>query len=126
MVLDESCTGTRYFRGEVAETGGDVDSQLEAVAERYMGIDCSCFTPNAERTDNILSLAREYRAAGVVQYILHACHTFAIEAITITDALKAAGIPSIRIETDYSEEDVGPLRIRLEAFLESLEWRNGA
>ena len=91
-----------------------------------MGIDCSCFTPNAERTDNILSLAREYRADGVVQYILHACHTFAIEAITIADALKAAGIPSIRIETDYSEEDVGQLRIRLEAFLESLEWRHGA
>jgi benzoyl-CoA reductase/2-hydroxyglutaryl-CoA dehydratase subunit BcrC/BadD/HgdB len=126
VVLDESCTGTRYFRGEVAETGGNVDSQLEAVAERYMGIDCSCFTPNAERTDNILRLAGEYRADGVVHNILHACHTFAIEAITIADALKAAGIPSIRIETDYSEEDVGQLRIRLEAFLESLEWRHGA
>jgi benzoyl-CoA reductase/2-hydroxyglutaryl-CoA dehydratase subunit BcrC/BadD/HgdB len=159
VVLDESCTGTRYFTGEVEETdatlarrsnplagtaetdpqakpgaptaapaaaGGDLDSQLEAVAARYMGIDCSCFSPNTERTDNILQLAREYRADGVVQYILHACHTFNIEAITVAEALKGAGIPSIRIETDYSEEDVGQLRIRLEAFLESLEFRHDA
>jgi benzoyl-CoA reductase/2-hydroxyglutaryl-CoA dehydratase subunit BcrC/BadD/HgdB len=137
VVLDESCTGTRYFRGEVEETAevdpraksgapAAVERQLEAVAARYMGIDCSCFSPNTERTDNILRLAAEYRADGVVQYILHACHTFNIEAITIAEALKGAGIPSIRIETDYSEEDVGQLRIRLEAFLESLEFRHGA
>jgi benzoyl-CoA reductase/2-hydroxyglutaryl-CoA dehydratase subunit BcrC/BadD/HgdB len=126
VVLDESCTGTRYFRGQVDEQGGSVEAQLEAVAARYMGIDCSCFTPNAERVDNILRLAGEYRTDGVVQYILHACHTFNIEAITVAEALKAAGVPSIRVETDYSEEDVGQLRIRLEAFLESLEWRHGA
>jgi len=137
VVLDESCTGTRYFRGEVEEMAAAdpqaspgapaaVERQLEAVAARYMGIDCSCFSPNTERTDNILRLAGEYRAEGVVQYILHACHTFNIEAITVADALKSAGIPSIRIETDYSEEDIGQLRIRLEAFLESLEFRNGA
>ncbi len=134
VVLDESCTGTRYFRGEVEETDPQarpgaptaVDRQLEAIAARYMGIDCSCFSPNAERMDNILRLARESRAEGVVQYVLHACHTYNIEAITVAAALKGAGIPSIRIETDYSEEDVGQLRIRLEAFLESLEFRNGA
>ena len=126
VVLDESCTGTRYFRGEVEETGGNLDRQLEAIAARYLGIDCSCFSPNTERTDNILRLAGEYWAEGVVQYILHACHTYNIEAITVADSLKNAGIPSIRIETDYSEEDVGQLRIPLEAFLESLEFRNGA
>jgi benzoyl-CoA reductase/2-hydroxyglutaryl-CoA dehydratase subunit BcrC/BadD/HgdB len=125
IVLDETCTGTRYFTGEVEEIRGDLERQLEAVAARYMGIDCSCFSPNAERIDHIVSLAREYRADGVIQYILHACHTFNIEAIAVAEALKAAGIPSLKIETDYSEEDVGPLRIRLEAFLESLEFRNG-
>jgi benzoyl-CoA reductase/2-hydroxyglutaryl-CoA dehydratase subunit BcrC/BadD/HgdB len=125
VVVDESCTGTRYFTGEVEETDGDAERQIEAVAARYLGIDCSCFSPNTERADNILRLAGEYRAEGVVQYILHACHTFNIEAITIADALKRAGIPSLKIETDYSEEDVGQLRIRLEAFLESLEFRNG-
>jgi len=47
-----------------------------------------------------------------------------IETIAVADALKAAGLPSLKIETDYSEEDVGQLQIRIEAFIESLEYRN--
>jgi benzoyl-CoA reductase/2-hydroxyglutaryl-CoA dehydratase subunit BcrC/BadD/HgdB len=124
IVVDETCTGTRYFSGEVAETDGDLSAQLEAIAARYLGVDCSCFTPNAERIDNVLRLAGEFRAGGVIQYILHACHTYNIEAINVAAALKTAGIASMKIETDYTEEDTGQLRIRLEAFLESLESRN--
>jgi len=124
IVVDETCTGTRYFTGEVAETGDGLDAQLEAIAERYLGVDCSCFTPNTERIENILRLAADYRAGGVVQYILHACHTYNVEAINVAAALKEARVPSLKIETDYSEEDAGQLRIRLEAFLESLEFRN--
>ena len=39
----------------------------------------------------------------------------------ITEALKAAGIPSIVIETDYGDEDEGQLRTRIEALLESVK-----
>lgn len=124
VVVDESCTGTRYFTGEVDETRRRLDGLVEAVADRYMTIDCSCFSPNTERMENAVRLAREYRADGVVQYILHACHTYNVEAIAMADALRAAGVPSIKIETDYSEEDIGQLQIRVEAFIESLEFRN--
>jgi len=31
------------------------------------------------------------------------------------------GIPTLKIETDYSNEDIGQLRTRIEAFLERLE-----
>ena len=55
--------------------------------------------------DNVVRLAREFRADGVVQYILHACHTYEIEAINVAAALKDAGVPSLKIETDYAEED---------------------
>ena len=33
-------------------------------------------------------------------------------------AAKAAGIPSLRIDTDYSMDDIGQLSTRVEAFLE--------
>ena len=124
VVVDESCTGTRYFRGEVEETRGDLQRQIAAVADRYLTIDCSCFSPNTERMENVVRLARDFRADGVIQYVLHACHTYNIETIAVADALKAAGLPSLKIETDYSEEDVGQLQIRIEAFIESLEYRN--
>ncbi|MCX6561331.1 MAG: double-cubane-cluster-containing anaerobic reductase [Candidatus Aminicenantes bacterium] len=125
VVVDESCTGTRYFTGLVDEGAAGLDEMLAAIADRYMTIDCSCFSPNTERMENAVRMAGEYHVDGVVQYILHACHTYNVEAIAMADALKAAGVPSIKIETDYSEEDIGQLQIRIEAFIESLEFRRG-
>jgi len=121
VVCDETCTGTRYFRDLVDEIDGTVEGMLEAVADRYFRIDCSCFSPNKERMENILRLAREVKADGVVQYILLYCHGYNVEAVKAASTLKKAGIPSLKIETDYSEEDTGQIRLRVEAFLEGLE-----
>jgi benzoyl-CoA reductase/2-hydroxyglutaryl-CoA dehydratase subunit BcrC/BadD/HgdB len=121
IVVDETCTGTRYFANEVKETAGTLDDALTAIAERYLKVDCSCFSPNTERIENIVRLAKEFRADGIIQYILHACHTYNIEAINVAAALKEAGLPSLKVETDYSEEDTERLRLRVEAFLEGLK-----
>jgi benzoyl-CoA reductase/2-hydroxyglutaryl-CoA dehydratase subunit BcrC/BadD/HgdB len=120
IVVDETCTGTRYFANEVEETAGTLDDVLAAIAARYLKVDCSCFSPNIERLENVIRLAKEFRADGVIQYILHACHTYNIEAISVAAALKEAGFPSLKVETDYSEEDAERLRLRVEAFLEGL------
>jgi benzoyl-CoA reductase/2-hydroxyglutaryl-CoA dehydratase subunit BcrC/BadD/HgdB len=121
IVADETCTGTRYFSHEVDESGRGVDRLLAAVADRYLKIECSCFTPNVEREETVVRMAKEFKADGVLQYILHACHTYNIEAVNVAVALKAAGVRSLKIETDYAEEDAGPLGLRIEAFLESLD-----
>ncbi len=120
VVCDETCTGTRYFESLVEEKDSDLDAQLAAIAARYLEIDCSCFSPNDERLDSVVRLAREYRVDGVIQYVLQYCHTYNIEAIRVASALKEAGFPSLKIVTDYSEEDTGQLRIRVDAFLEGL------
>ena len=120
VVGDETCTGSRYYENEVPETGDGLAAQLDAVAARYLGIECSCFTPNVERLDSVLRHVRECRADGVVQYVLQYCHTYNIEAAAVAAALKEAGRPGLKIVTDYAEEDTGPLRLRIEAFLEGL------
>ncbi len=120
VVGDETCTGTRYFEHAVAETDGGLDAQLAALAERYLKIDCACFSPNDGRLESVVRLARESRADGVIQYILQYCHTYNVEAINVAAALEDAGLPSLKLETDYSEEDAGQLRTRIEAFLEGL------
>jgi benzoyl-CoA reductase/2-hydroxyglutaryl-CoA dehydratase subunit BcrC/BadD/HgdB len=74
-----------------------------------------------EREETVVRMAKEFKADGVLQYILHACHTYNIEAVNVAVALKAAGVRSLKIETDYAEEDAGPLGLRIEAFLESLD-----
>lgn len=119
VVADETCTGSRYFEHLVDDADG-LDAQVTAIADRYLKINCSCFTPNDERLDDVRRLARDSNSDGVVQYVLQYCHTYNVEAMRVEAALKAEGIPSLKVVTDYSEEDVGQLRTRVEAFLEQL------
>jgi benzoyl-CoA reductase/2-hydroxyglutaryl-CoA dehydratase subunit BcrC/BadD/HgdB len=120
VVCDESCTGTRYSTHHVETGAAGRDELIAAIADRYFRIDCSCFTPNTERIERLLELTGEHGAHAVVQYILQYCHTYNIEAMRVDETLAEAGIPSLKIETDYSEEDTGQLRTRIEALLESL------
>lgn len=118
IVVDESCTGLRYFRDLVDETPTNLDGMMNAIADRYFSIDCSCFSPNKERIENINKLIKEYNIQGVVHNVLQYCHTYNIEAAVIDKSLKQIGIPSIKIETDYSQEDIGQIKTRIEAFAE--------
>ncbi len=120
VVCEESCTGTRAFSDLVLENMGTVEEQLRAIADRYMQIHCACFTPNDERLEDIVRLTREYQVDGVVHYNLQFCHTYANEAVKVEKALAKEGIPLLRIETDYSDEDTGQLRTRIDAFLEMI------
>lgn len=120
VVCEESCTGTRHFSDLVPPSRDGLDGALDAIAGRYMNIHCACFTPNDERLDDIVNLAREYQADGVIHYNLQFCHTYANEAVKVEKRLAEADIPLLRIETDYSDEDSGQLRTRIEAFLEMI------
>ena len=95
-----------------------MEGLIDALVDRYMQIDCACFTPNQERLDHIVEMARELNVDGVIHYGLSFCQPYAIEAFKVEKALKAAGIPMLAIETDYSMEDVEQLKTRVEAFVE--------
>jgi benzoyl-CoA reductase/2-hydroxyglutaryl-CoA dehydratase subunit BcrC/BadD/HgdB len=120
VVCEESCTGTRSFSDLTPENGSTMEEQLAGIAERYMKINCACFTPNEARLDDIVRLAKDYQADGVVHYNLQFCQTYAGEANNVERRLAEEGIPLLRIETDYSDEDTGQLRTRIDAFLEMI------
>jgi len=121
VVCEETCTGTRYFDTPcVDDTPTDIDGQLQAIADRYLNIKCSCFTPNDDRIDQIIKFARDYKADGVIYYTLQFCLTYNVEYEKVKRALNKEGIPLLKIETDYSREDTGQLKTRVEGFLERL------
>ena len=120
VVCEEMCTGTRYFEREVDETKTTVEEQIDALAERYMGINCACFTPNTGRVDDIIRLAKEYKADGVIDLNLKFCNLYDTEGYKVEKALKEAGIPVLGIETDYTDSDAQQLRTRISAFIEML------
>jgi len=121
VVNDESCIGTRYYKDLMDESATDLDAQLANLTDRYMKIDCSVFTPNNERVDQVLKEFKSSKAQGVIHYSLQFCHTYNIEAIKIKEACESAGIPFLAIESDYSPDDVEQIRTRVEAFLEQIK-----
>jgi benzoyl-CoA reductase/2-hydroxyglutaryl-CoA dehydratase subunit BcrC/BadD/HgdB len=51
---------------------------------------------------------------------LQFCSPYQIETGPVEKRLEKEGIPTLRIDTDYSQEDVGQIQTRVEAFVERL------
>ncbi len=120
VVCEEMCTGTRYFENLVDETQTTLEGQYKSLADRYMKNNCACFTPNEGRIDDIIRLAKEYKADGVIDVNLKFCSIYDTEGFFDERALKEAGIPVLGIETDYTDSDAEQLKTRIEAFIEML------
>ena len=113
----ENCTGAKATEQCVAETGDVYD----ALADKYLAIGCSCVSPNDQRLQMLSQMVEEYQVDGVVDGILQACHTYAVESLAIKRHVRQQhNIPYIAIETDYSTSDVGQLSTRVAAFIEML------
>ncbi len=120
IVGEESCVGARGTQALTADTGKTVDELLDAVVDRYLKIDCAIFTPNASRVEHVLAMAKELGAQGVIHYGLQFCSPYQIEAGPVEKRLEKEGVPALRIDTDYGQEDIGQIQTRVEAFVERL------
>ena len=117
VVAFDCCNGTR-------EKVEKVDTTLpvtRALAKKYLNINCSVMSPNDSRMDYIAEMIDDYQVDGVLELVLQACHTYAIESYYVKKTATAKGVPYLKIETDYSTADSGQINTRLEAFLETLE-----
>ena len=120
IVGEETCTGERYFKDltEPAETKEDL---LRAIARRPMNVNCACFTPNGGRIDAIVSMAGNLQADAVIETNLQFCQTYGVESFFVAKEMDQREIPYLRLETDFSEEDQGQLKTRIEALLEMVQ-----
>jgi benzoyl-CoA reductase/2-hydroxyglutaryl-CoA dehydratase subunit BcrC/BadD/HgdB len=121
IVGEESCIGSRNTRDLVSEEAATMDGMIDALVDRYLKIDCACFTPNQERQDNVRAMVKDLRADGVIHYSLMFCQPYEHEAIKIEKTLSQDGTPMLSIATDYSMEDVEQLKTRVEAFVEMIK-----
>jgi benzoyl-CoA reductase/2-hydroxyglutaryl-CoA dehydratase subunit BcrC/BadD/HgdB len=67
-----------------------------------------------------LQVADDYGVDGIVVETMKFCDLWGMEAISLVEALRAAGIPVLRLEREYARGGEGQLRTRIQAFLESL------
>jgi benzoyl-CoA reductase/2-hydroxyglutaryl-CoA dehydratase subunit BcrC/BadD/HgdB len=116
VVGEEACVGERNFRDLLGDFS-TVDEAIDKMADRSIGINCACFTPNDGRLADINNMSRRLHSQGVVHYALQFCTPYLVEAHRAKNSVEAEGLPFLRIETDYSMEDAGQLKTRVEAFI---------
>ncbi len=117
IVCLDDCSGERTTCMEIDPDAPDI---LDAIADRYLDINCSVMTPNNGRMEHTCRQLDAYQVDGVIDVILTACHTFNIESTLMQRAVEDAGVPYMKVEVDYSEADMGQLETRLAAFIEML------
>jgi benzoyl-CoA reductase/2-hydroxyglutaryl-CoA dehydratase subunit BcrC/BadD/HgdB len=72
------------------------------------------------RADHLVRLARGTGAAGVILHIVRFCEPELFDVPALADRMEEEGIPLLVIDTEVERELPGPVRTRLEAFVEML------
>ncbi len=132
VVIDDNCAGLRPFHSQVKQT----QDPLDGLAQYYLK-EISCARTFREsqpggtrklkeqdqqsRFGFLKDRARQWKVQGALLFLVRYCDPFAFEMMELKDYFDALGIPATYIEYDYSRGGLGPLRTRVEAFLETLE-----
>jgi benzoyl-CoA reductase subunit C len=120
VVVDELCTGMRYFTDPVDHSATDYHL-LEAISKRYLShFPCARMVPLEDRFQRVINLIREYRVKGVITQIIRYCAPYAKDQILLKERLEHEGIPMLILDVEYGMGGIGPIRTRVQAFLEML------
>jgi len=122
LAADETCMGERGMSDPVVSVDQSFDGLMRSLAIRATR-PCSCptFANNKQRIFRLKQMIKDYQIEGVIYHVLRGCLVYDFEYKQIEEALGELGIPVIRMESDYNEEDVEQLRIRIEAFIELIK-----
>ena len=69
-----------------------------------------------------MQMLEDYQVQGVIYHVLRGCLVYDYEYRVLEEEMGRLGVPIIRVESDYNEEDVEQLRIRVEAFIELIKY----
>ncbi len=117
IVIDDQCSGTRYFWNESKPE----DDVIKAIADRYCDRP-ACPTkdyPSHTRFDHVLGLAKEFNVRAAIFLQQKFCDPHEGDYPDLKRHLEANGIPTLFLEFDITNP-IGPFRIRVEAFLETM------
>jgi len=127
LIADELCSGERLLYDPVGVDEWSMDDMFNAIGERYlMASTCPCFTSadgNEDRINWLLNKVKEWNIQGVIYYVVRGCMLYAMEYTRVKKVLDRINMPVYYLDTEYTREDVGQMKTRVEAFLEMLTAR---
>jgi len=122
VVSDDVCSMGQYYYNPAELDDWSMKSMLDAIADKYLlPAICPIFVHSDDRIDRLLELVEQFKADGVVYHILRLCQVFDYEFSKVYRILEKKNIPILKTETEYSEEDAGQIKTRIEAFIEMIE-----
>lgn len=132
VVIDDHCTGSRYFwnevimpspsMGEGKGEGASTNKIIQAIAARYIDRPpCPQKDLRARRRfAHIMKLAEEYKVQAAVLIQQKFCDPHEFDIPPLQELFQQKGIPTIFLEVDLTTP-VGQFRTRIEAFLETMQ-----
>ena len=117
VVMDDTCIGARSFLGRVTD---GADPLAGFVRYYFTGFQCPRTYRGTDRSrfDYLIHAARQFRAQGVVLYMLSFCDPHKLDLVDVRRYLEEAGLPSLVLEDDYTLANLESMRTRIQAFVE--------
>jgi benzoyl-CoA reductase subunit C len=120
IVADDTCIGFRVWEKDVPLT----DDPYDGLTEHYF-VNFQCPRtdrgPGSKRFDYLVERAREYKADGIIGYVISFCDPHKFDYPDLRDYLKKEGLSLLLIDDNYSFEPAGAIETRLQAFIEMLD-----
>lgn len=120
IVIEEFFEGIRYYWHNIEEDG----DPLRALAAGYLRDRLPAAfmrSSTAKRFHFLNRLITDFKVAGVIWYELQCCETYDQEAFFLHEKLQEKGIPILTVESTYDTSDAGPLKTRVDAFIELIQ-----
>jgi benzoyl-CoA reductase subunit C len=117
VVVDDLCTGTRYFWNEVIPER----DPLSAIGKRLMDrVVCPCKIAGDRRYQQIFELIRAYRVDGVLVFHQKFCNPHGNDYPHLRGLFDKNGIPCLLLELDVPIPG-GQIKNRVQTFIEMIE-----
>lgn len=124
IVGDESCLSGRLLYDPVVPMDFSKTSLIRSLAARYIAA-CTCpvFDNLDDRLASLQTRLDESGAEGIIYHVLRGCVPYDFELASVEEWAREQNVPLLRVETDFSTEDVEQIKIRFEAFVEMIDQR---
>lgn len=117
IVVDDHCTGSRYFWNKV-----DIqDGLVESIAKRYIErpVCPQRDYPERLRLPHLLKMAKDWNVRGIILIQQKFCDPHELDKVALTKFFQEHDLPTLYLELDVTVP-IGQFKIRVEALLEQL------
>ena len=120
VVIEEFAEGVRHYWEDVTPNG----DLTRSLADRYFRrrVPPAWFRPGKERHEFLIKLAGDFKVDGVIWYQMMYRDSYDIESCYFPEILRReTGLSMLKVESDYDAAEIGPMRTRIETFIEGLK-----